>query len=41
MGIFSKVFKSKCSCGNCSTEEISKENTLKKETDLNIKILGL
>ncbi|WP_373080301.1 thioredoxin family protein [Fusobacterium varium] len=41
MGIFSKIFKSKCSCGNCSTEEISKENTLKKETDLNIKILGI
>lgn len=40
MGIFDKVFKGGCSCGNCDVAETSKENTIKKEGAMTIKVLG-
>lgn len=40
MGIFDKVFKGGCSCGSCDVEETSKENTIKKEGAMTIKVLG-
>lgn len=40
MGIFDKIFKSGCNCGSCDVDETSKENTIKKEVAMTIKILG-
>ncbi len=40
MGIFDKIFKSGCSCGNCNVEETLKEDTIKKEGLMTIKVLG-
>ncbi|GAA6326253.1 thioredoxin family protein [Fusobacterium ulcerans] len=40
MGIFDKIFKGGCSCGSCDIDETLKENTVKKEGIMTIKILG-
>lgn len=40
MGIFDKIFKSSCSCNSDSVKEISKENTIKREGIVTIKVLG-